>query len=311
MSISTPSKIAVPFANSGTKNSIPVASQVSTVPNGASYTDGFPPLTMTPKSAGGIPPRGGDMNGILYELTNSVRYTQAGGLYPYDSTFSTTVGGYPQGAMVGTTDGTGAWLNTSANNTTDPEAFGSGWLPYNQVGGSVVTMSNANVTLTALQAGKKIITITGTLTSNLFLYFPTWINEWTIINSTTGAFKITAKTASGTGVVLISGENQVYGDGSNIKSLLGTNLLSQNGYQIMPGGLIMQWMYAVESTNASTSISWPITFPNACLNAQVTPYTDVENSGGQINSISTTGIIFKAGDAYGNGHHAWVFSIGY
>ena len=216
MSLSTPSKIAVPFANGGSKNSIPVLSQTGTVPNGASYTDGFPALTMTIKSAGGLPPRGQDMNGILYDITNTLRYTQAGGLYPYDLTFAGTVGGYPQGSMVQASDGTGAWLNTVANNTSNPESFGAGWLPFNQVGGSAITLSNTNVTLTALQAGKSIIILTGAISSNLNLVFPTWVNEWTIINNTTGGFTVTAKTALGSGVILNSGENKVCGDGTNI-----------------------------------------------------------------------------------------------
>ena len=71
MSISTPTKITVPFANTGSKNTIPVPSQISVTPGAASYTDGFPPLTMTPKASGGVPPFGQDMNGILYAITTA------------------------------------------------------------------------------------------------------------------------------------------------------------------------------------------------------------------------------------------------
>ena len=35
----------------------------------ASYTDGFPPLNFTPVAAGGVPPYGADMNGILKQMT--------------------------------------------------------------------------------------------------------------------------------------------------------------------------------------------------------------------------------------------------
>jgi len=308
MSLSTPSKIAVPFANGGSKNSIPVLSQTGIIPNGASYTDGFPALTMTIKSAGGLPPRGQDMNGILYDITNTLRYTQAGGLYPYDSTFAGTIGGYSQGAMVQASDGTGAWLNTVANNTSNPESFGVGWLPFNQVGGSAIALSNANVTLTALQAGKLIIILTGVISSNINLVFPTWINEWTIINNTTGGFTVTAKTALGSGVSMIYGENKVYGDGQNIKSLLGTNLLSSSGYQKFLGGMIIQWGNLTGAVPASGynqyPFSFPVTFPNsvfsvvptmsfnpvssASANTSVYMKTGTTTSGGTI-IVDTTG----------------------
>lgn len=124
-----PSKSAVPFAESGTKNTIPVASQIGVTPGAASFTDGFPPLTMTPLAAGGVPPYGADFNGILNFLSAAVRWAQAGGHYPYDSTFSTAIGGYPKGATVLGTSGN-IWLNTADNNVTNPDAGGSaGWVP--------------------------------------------------------------------------------------------------------------------------------------------------------------------------------------
>lgn len=64
-----PSKVPLPFANSGTKNAIPTASQIGVTPGAASLTDGFPPLTMTPLASGGVPPAGADFNGILNLIT--------------------------------------------------------------------------------------------------------------------------------------------------------------------------------------------------------------------------------------------------
>ena len=68
-STSVPGRIQTPFANSGGKNTIPVASQIALDPALASYTDGFPPATRTPLAAGGKPPYGADMNGILKAIT--------------------------------------------------------------------------------------------------------------------------------------------------------------------------------------------------------------------------------------------------
>ena len=117
-----PSKSPVPFAESGSKNTIPVNSQIGITPGLASFTDGFPPLTMTPLVAGGIPPRGEDFNGILYFLSAAARWQQAGGSYAFDSDFSTSVGGYPKGAILRSADGTALFMSRVENNTVDPDA---------------------------------------------------------------------------------------------------------------------------------------------------------------------------------------------
>jgi hypothetical protein len=47
--------------------------------------------------------------------------------------------------------------------------------------------------------------------------------------------------------------------------------LSTNGYQIMPGGLIMQWgRLGPFTTQVSPSATFPIPFPTQCIHAQVT-----------------------------------------
>lgn len=220
----TPGKLVLPFANAGAKNTIPTASQIGITAGAASLTDGFPPLTRTPIAAGGVPPSGLDMNGILYELSAILRWANAGGGYAYDAAFATdsNVGGYPKGARIMRSDGLGYWFNTVENNTTDPEAAGAaaaGWVPDFTNGVTSVAMASANVTLTPLQYGKPIIVITGTLTANLNLIFPTIVNEWTVINNTTGPYTITCKTAAGTGLV-VNTAALIVGDGTNIQSAI-------------------------------------------------------------------------------------------
>ena len=129
-----PSKFSIPWANSGTKNTIPTASQIGITAGKASLTDGFPPLTFTPVAAGGVPPAGADFNGILNQMTAAERWTMAGGGYPYDSDFSTAIGGYPKGARVLRSDGAGYWQSTIENNTNNPDTGGAGW--YSDVGAS-------------------------------------------------------------------------------------------------------------------------------------------------------------------------------
>lgn len=136
-----PSKIVLPFANSGSKNTIPVPSQIPVTPGAASFTDGFPPLTMTAVTAGGIPPSGEDFNGIFFDLSAIDRWMSAGGTFPYDATFSAAIGGYPKGATLLQASGTGFWISTVDNNVTDPDTGGAGWAVVNT--GTVLRMTSS------------------------------------------------------------------------------------------------------------------------------------------------------------------------
>lgn len=126
-STNTPTKMPVPFAESGTKNTVPIPSQIGVTPGAASFTTGFPPLNFTPISAGGVPPFGADFNGVFNAITQALRWSNAGGQYVYDATFATAIGGYPKGALVQRSTLDGFWLSTADNNTTDPDAGGAGW----------------------------------------------------------------------------------------------------------------------------------------------------------------------------------------
>lgn len=126
---SAPPKVPVPFADTGGRNAIPATSQIGITPGAASLPDGFPPLTRTPLAAGGVPPNGQDMNGILWLVSAWARWSAAGGPITYDGAFATAIGGYPAGSRVAVTGSPGAyWTSTVDNNTTDPNAGGAGWI---------------------------------------------------------------------------------------------------------------------------------------------------------------------------------------
>lgn len=46
-------------------------------------------------------------------------------------------------------------------------------------------------------------------------------------------------------------------------------LLSTNGYQKLPGGLIMQWLSFTSSASADITVTHPITFPNSSLSISI------------------------------------------
>ncbi|WP_312139790.1 glycine-rich domain-containing protein [Atlantibacter hermannii] len=217
-----PKLLPVPFANSGSKQDIPVASQIGVSGGRASYTDGFPPLTRTPIAAGGIPPFGTDFNGVLNDITSAIRWAQAGGGYGYDSTFSSSVSGYPVGARLANSTGDGYWLNTVDGNTNNPETSSAtpltGWVPADSYGVTSVTgLGSSSVTLSTLQASRDRIVLTGTLTANINVIVPAWRKSWTVVNNCSGAFTVTFKTTSGTGVTIPAGFTaEVVCDGTDI-----------------------------------------------------------------------------------------------
>ncbi|HHQ3933666.1 TPA: hypothetical protein ACSPYV_002964, partial [Yersinia enterocolitica] len=216
-----PKKQPVPFGVNGPREDIEPTTP--TGDNSASYNSGFPPITMLLKAAGGLPPKGQDMNQILYELSSLSRWNSAGALNVYDSTFGAAISGYPKGAVLSNSNFTGCWLNITDANTANPENTDgtlTGWVPAFTYGTTAVTgLAAANVTLTALQAANERITLAGVLTANINLIFPSWRKEWVVVNNCTGSFSVTCKTPGGTGIAVAAGGSvRIIGDGTNIIS---------------------------------------------------------------------------------------------
>lgn len=226
-----PAKLPVPFANSGDKNTIPNTSLIGVTPGAASFPDGFPPLTSTAISSGGIPPTREDFNGAFYSLSAAIRWLQAGGLAVYDSSFSTAVGGYPNGAVLRRSDGLGFWVSTADNNTTDPD------------GGSPSNWTSIASVRSVFGRTGAVVAATGDYT----------------VAQVTGAAPLASPALTGTPT--INGSNALA-----VSSFTGANQsLGTSGYQKLPGGLILQWM-SVTGTVGSTLLgtrSFPMTFPSA------------------------------------------------
>ena len=247
-------------------NPIPVASQISVKAGAASYTDGFPPLTMTSPASGGVNPYGQDVNGILFAATANIAALTGGQQYTFNSTYATANGGYALGAILGMANGAGFWLNQTAGNSNDPDttaAATSGWVPLASYGVTTVSgLTNANITLSAVQAAMPVITLAGTLTGNVQIIFPTWMRRWLVVNNTTGAYSLTCKTASGTGIIVpqfgAAAPYELYGDGANIQ-LVGTGVATGTftptydiGWSVNPPNVTA--VYSVANGMATISI---------------------------------------------------------
>lgn len=180
---------------------------------------GFPAETMLPPESGGVPPQGIDFNAGLYQVARITWWLMYGGGFVYDATFATNsaISGYAQGAEVSSTDYLGFWLNTADNNQINPDTVGTNWVPGYVYGRTTTALTNANVTLTPLQAAKKILVFTGTLTSNVVVTLPAWVYEWNVLNQCSGAFTLTLTTSGGSGAVVPQGgSTKLRGDGTNI-----------------------------------------------------------------------------------------------
>lgn len=79
-----------------------------------------------------------------------------------------------------------------------------------------ITVTTADVTLTAAQARAEYISASGTLTGNRNVIVPNR-GEWEIYNGCAGAFTLTVKTSGGSGIVIAAGDRALLrADGTNV-----------------------------------------------------------------------------------------------
>lgn len=210
-------------ANPAHRNTIP-ANPLTT--QRASWSLGYPPQTMQPVVAGGKPMLGPDMNGVLYAMSSHAVYAQTGQPYRWNADVVVAIAGYAAGTLLGSTDTTTLWFNLADGNSTDPDSGGAAnWTPMYSYGISTVSGLNGGiVTLTAAQAKRNVIVLSGALVSNLQIVLPNSLRRWLIVNTTSGAFTTTVRTAGGTGVQIPQGgfgaPTEVYGDGTNIYNVV-------------------------------------------------------------------------------------------
>lgn len=96
-------------------------------PNSATYQVGFPPVTMQSIASNGMPPKGSDLNGVLYDITDNLVFLTQGGGYGFDSAYATSIGGYPLNARLRLTNGD-IVKSTIDGNVNDPNVDMTGWV---------------------------------------------------------------------------------------------------------------------------------------------------------------------------------------
>jgi len=163
-----PARLVKAFAALATGTYVRSIPTTSGDPNAASLDTGFPPNTFVDEGAGGVPPDGRDMNGILKAISAWSNWQAAGGPVFYDSAFSTAVGGYPKYAVLASTTSGRLWQSTVDGNTTDPDAGPSAnWTQLTTLNGSpnseTVTLPNGKILKDGAVVGSFPENYTGTV----------------------------------------------------------------------------------------------------------------------------------------------------
>ncbi|OYV47724.1 MAG: hypothetical protein B7X10_04190, partial [Burkholderiales bacterium 21-58-4] len=227
-STNAPAKVPLPFPSSGTKNAIPTASQIGITPGAASLTDGFPPLTFTPLSAGGVPPAGADFNGIFNLITAIQQWQSAGGFFQFDSSFATSIGGYPLGALLAKASGTGFWLCTANNNSANPDTGGAGWVEFDP---AAVQSGAFNYALDTGSANTYVVALKPAptaLTDGMMIWFKA-------LTANTGASTLNL---NGLGAIPITGAG----------AAIGAGVIVANGYYgVMYSSAANAWLLVAQS----------------------------------------------------------------
>ncbi|EPY2885285.1 gp53-like domain-containing protein [Salmonella enterica subsp. enterica serovar Ouakam] len=252
-----PKKQPVPFGINGSREDL-----LATTPAGdnqASYDAGFPPVTMILKSAGGLPPKGQDMNQILYELSALSRWASSGALNSFDLAFATAIGGYPKGSLLLGDDGTTIYRSTIDANTNNPNSVPTGWFNLN------TAYQPLDATLTAIAdlatSANKLAYFTGTdaaALTDITSIGRSVIGQSSIANLLAYLGLGTAATKN-----IGTGANQVP-DMNSFNGYKGGSVT--NGWQALPSGLIIQWYTSTHPGDGTTwAYNFPIPFPNAFL----------------------------------------------
>lgn len=134
---SLPQILQNPIAAFGIKNDIPTNATGTYL---ASINEGYPEVTMTPVDEGGVPPAGGDLNGMFYLLSQFYYFNQNGGAYTFNQKISDAIGGYPKDAVLwyNGADGTHTQVVSNIEDNTndftkDATLIGDSSKPWSQV----------------------------------------------------------------------------------------------------------------------------------------------------------------------------------
>lgn len=308
-----PELILTPFgenANPGTINDIPESLNPSDPVQSASWQAGFPLVTMTPLSAGGIPPRGQDVNGALRAISRHSAFLGGGGQYKWSAEYVAAKGGYSIGDVIQANDGLNSYVSLVNSNSVDfnstPSSIGTSWSLYSgrlliqaqatedapgiaKIATSVLASAGSdNSTIMTPLKVKGVLPTQATETNLGLLRIATLpqVQAGTAIDvavtpSTLKSVLPTQATETVLGLLKVATLPQAQAGietmsaitPSTLKSLFPKRSFSENDYiriPDVPGGLIIQFGTASLVADGNVTTPMPIAFPNFGLVAFVT-----------------------------------------
>lgn len=162
--------------------------------------------TSTPVQ-GGV---GGASNSPLLNAANRTRYLKD----HVDALEAAATGNAPLNSPAFTGTPT---VPTPASDDSSTKAASTAFVKAQGGSMSKSVAGNSNVVLSAAEASSGILTFTGALTGNIAVVVPNTAKAWVIVNSTSGAFTLTVKTAAGTGIAVTQGKtSHLYCDATNV-----------------------------------------------------------------------------------------------
>ena len=141
-----PKLLSKAWASDGLKNDIPADRQAGAAQEAATYSEGFPSITMTPLSLGGKPPSGKDMNGVLHDVSAAAVFLNNGNRYRFDAAHCAAIGGYPKGAVLMADTLDGSYISLMDGNRDNPNSGSAKWARY---GGKLSSATNSDSESTA------------------------------------------------------------------------------------------------------------------------------------------------------------------
>ncbi|WP_272694378.1 gp53-like domain-containing protein [Providencia sp. PROV036] len=291
--MNNPKLIVVPFAADGQKDEIPVTREPSMPTQKATWDLGFPPATMLPESAGGLPPRGRDFNGIFNQISEMLVHFAKGGRIKFSESYAEEIGGYQKGAIL-----------QSDDETKDYQSL----IDSNKVNFNTATAAQINAAWKLISTASLATDISKKLDKEAVKQ--TTGNSQTSVMSQDAVTKaLASKQATGDYVTETQLNNglstkQPTGD-YLLKNELPKNTASKqaNGWwKCADTGIICQWgrITAVKNT-------FPIAFPSAVTSIVMSPTSGILSSQ-RIGAFNTTS--FDAIFEYGN-NTGFYFAVGY